>query len=216
MVGMDSTDVVNAAENKGTPSGQHSVFRVLTILFGMIAILLSLWAGMLVALLAGRQIVILLHVVGYQPATFTIEKLVYVHGQRRGNKTTPDRYWAEGTVAGQAEKFTLGAYLKSIPANQEDLEKQVFVGQKLPVLYNSEAPDTVDARVLFPEEDFKERWLQRRKGLIYNAYMPLGVALGLCLLCSLADRRWTGLKFVVGSLPFALMGWAFALLDMLA
>ncbi|MBU0673980.1 MAG: hypothetical protein KJ950_04995 [Proteobacteria bacterium] len=211
---MDLTSV-NSGDQQADPR-PRSVMRVLTMTFGLVALLLSFWTGMLLALLAGRQFVILTHVDGYQPAEFTVEKLVYFQGQWRGSKRNPDQYWAEGTVGGKHEKFTLGAYLTKIPANQGELESMMTVGRVLPVLYNPQVPDTIEVRVLYPEEDFPARWLLRRHNMYKYGFGPLAIALLLCLICSLVDRSWTGPKFVIGSIPFPLMGWFFAWLDLSA
>ncbi len=88
------------------------------------------------------------------------------------------------------------------------------MGQKLPVVFNPELPDTMDIRVLYPRENFKEYWQKQWNWLLRTAYMPLGIALGLCLLCSFAARSWTGVKFVIGSLPMVIFGWIGTLLDM--
>ena len=187
--------------------------RILTMTFGLIAILLSFWAGMLVALMGGRQFMILTHVDGYEPAEFTVERLVYFRAPRQGTTSSPDRYWAEGTVAGQQEKFHLGAYLPKIPANQAELESMMEVGRVLPVLYNPQVPDTIEVRVLYPEEDFPARWLLRRHNMFKYGFGPAAIFLGLCLLSSLVDRSLTGLKFAVGCIPFPVLGWLFAWLD---
>jgi len=194
----------------------RSLLAVLTLSFGLVATLASFWAGMLVALLAGRQFVVLTHLDGYRPAEFTVERLVYAHGQRRGNRVDPDRYWAEGTIAGQQERFGLGAYLPAIPSNQAELERMMEVGRVLPVLYNPGVPDTIGARVLYPEKDFPAGWRLRRHNLIVYGFGPLAIALGLCLLCSLANRSWTGVKFAVACIPFPVMGCLFAWLDVSA
>ncbi|MBU0485350.1 MAG: hypothetical protein KKB30_12665 [Proteobacteria bacterium] len=204
-------------ESPPTKTQPQSIMTTLTITCGSIAILLSFWAGMLLALLAGRQFVILSHIEGYKPAEFTVEKLVYFHGMRPGrSRIDKDHYWAEGTINGQPEKFTLGAYLPKIPANQAQLESMMSVGRVLPVLYNPEVPDTIEVRIIYPEEDFPAKWLLRRRNMYKYGFGPLAIALGFCLLCSLADRSWLGLKFFVGSLPFPLMGWLFAWLDLSA
>lgn len=191
----------------------RSLTRTLTTVFGLVAVFASLWAGALVALLAGRQFMVLTHLDGYRPAEFTVEKLVYFRGQRRGSTQTRDQYWAEGTVAGRHERFGLGAYLPKIPASQAELESMMQVGRVLPVLYNPEVPDTVEVRLLYPEEDFPAKWLLSRRNVYTYGFGPLAVSLGLCLLCSLADRSWTGLKFALGCIPFPVLGWLFAWLD---
>ncbi len=99
---------------KRAPSGPPSVFRKLTIFFGMIALLLSFWAGLLVGLLGSSYVQTMLHADGYRPETFTIDKLVYFPGlgQRGGAGNRTAKWWAEGTINGQTEKFTFGNYVK--------------------------------------------------------------------------------------------------------
>ena len=181
---------------------------------GVLAIACSVWARMLVALLGGQHFTVLTHVGGYRPAEFTVERLVYQAGQRRGSTTSPTRYWAEGTVNGHKERFGLGAYLPKIPGSLAELEGMMAIGRVLPVLYNPEVPDTIEARVLYPDRDFPARWLIGLHNLYKFGFGPLAVALALCLLFSLVDRSWLGVKFAVGCLPFPVLGLLFALLDL--
>jgi len=198
-----------------TPGGisqpGRRIFRILASAFGMIALLCSWWSCLLIMFMAGKNIVIMANVDGYRPAVFTIEELVYAKGIDRHGYARGDRFWAEGTVNGQAEEFTFGAYLKTTPRSQEELEKAFSVGQQLKVLYNPDVSGDVDARVLYPREDFQEYWKDRWRWLLKQAYLPLGISLALSIVFSVAARTWTSLKFIVAALLFTLFGW-FAIL----
>lgn len=195
-------------------SKSASMFGVLVTIFGIIAVTLSLWASFIVGTLGPKTAVVLLRAEDYRQAIFTIEKLVFVKGRRSPSgkmSSSPNKYWAEGRVEGKAEKFTLGAYVKGIPINQEQLESQVFVGQPLSVLYNPSVPESTDARVLYPKEKFPEYWQKKWKNIFLVGYLPMGSALLLCIVCSFLARSWSGLKFTIASLPIALIGWVFVL-----
>jgi hypothetical protein len=74
-------------------------------------------------------------------------------------------------------------------------------------------PDLIGVRVIFPAEDFPDNW-HRNLATFYRVGVgPLAVPLVLCLLFSLVDRSWRGLKYLVGCIPFPLMGLIFAWLD---
>lgn len=190
----------------------RSFFRGLKNLFGFLAILLSWWTAILTAFLIGTSIVILMYADGYRPGTFTIEKLVYVQGGWQNRRSQPDRYWAEGSIAGQSEKFKLGGYTKGIPQNQEDLEAQFKIGQKLPVLYNPDVPEKLEVRVLYPEKNFHATWKSRQKQMIRTAYLPQGLAIVLCLICGILARKTkSAIGFSVASLIFVALAWIFVL-----
>jgi hypothetical protein len=200
----------------GTP-----VSGVLAMVFAMISVTLSLWAAFIVAMLGGDNAVVLLHAEDYRPATFTIERLVYkpggsTAGSIRGTTTRrSDRYWAEGRIGEQAEKFTLGGYLKGIPKDQEEFEGWFSVGQQLSVLYDPDVPRSLNVRVLHPRENFAEFWRQRWRNIFLVAYLPMGIALALCAVCSLLATSWSWLKFALFSVPIALTGWIPALITVL-
>lgn len=199
------------------PSKPSSLWGTLVAIFGIIALILSLWACFLVVALGVNTSVILLNARGYRPAVFTIEKLVYLKGTvaRGGIKSRPTTYMAEGKVGNTTEKFSLlGAYVKGIPKNMEELESQLSVGQELAVLYNPDVPKTQGVRVLYPKENFQEYWQQRWKKILLAAYLPLGSSLFLCILFSFLARSWAGLKFTIGSLLMPLIGWVFLIYKM--
>ena len=206
-----NSKVEGAPGKKEEPvSKMRSFFRGLKNLFGFLAIILSWWTAILTAFLIGTSITILMYSDGYRPTTFTIEKLVYVKGGWQGSRSRPDRYWAEGTIADQTEKFKLGGYTKGIPQNQEDLEAQFKIGQELPVLYNPNVPEKLEVRVLYPEKDFHETWKRRQKQMIRTAYLPQGLAIFLCLICGILARKTkSAIGFSVASLFFVVMAWVF-------
>jgi len=196
-------------------SKSASMFGVLVTIFGIIAVILSLWASFIVMALGPKTAVVLLHAKEYRQAIFTIEKVVFVKGRRSPSgkiSSSPNKYWADGRIEGKVEKFTLGAYVKGIPINQQQLESHVSIGQALPVLYNPGTPESANARVLYPKENFQEYWQHRWKNIFLTAYLPLGSALLLCILCSFLARSWSGLKFTIVSLLIALLGWVFVLI----
>jgi hypothetical protein len=177
-------------------------------LSGGTAIILSFWAAIITGFMVGKGIVILLYADGYRPATFTIEKLTVIKGNHSSTNRTYDSYWADGVIDGKKEKFKLGNYIADVIHNQEDLEAQVHVGQKLPVLYNPRAPEKLEIRVLYPEKDFKRTWERRQKKMIHTAYMPLAIALSICFISGIAiNRIRTAFGFFMGSMFFVAFAW---------
>lgn len=191
-----------------------SLWRKLVVATGMIALLVSLWCAALIAMLGGRQFMVLTHVDGYRPAEFTVEKLVYFKGRHYASGSNdPTEYWAEGKVDGHRERFVMGSYLPKIPTSQAELESMMDIGRVLPVLYNPQVPDTLDVRVLYPEQNFPANWYRSVDSLYMIGVLPLGILVALCLLFSLLDRSWVGLKFMVVCSFFPVMGLVFAWLD---
>ena len=197
-----------AGQQGGAPSKTASVFRSFKNLFGFLAIVTSWWAAILTIML-GQSIVILLNADGYKPGTFTIEKLVYFDPAYRG-RSRPDKYWAEGKVDGQAETFFLGGYAEGVIQNLEELEAQFSVGQQLPVLYNPDAPENSEIRVLFPDENFREAWQRRRMDFLKTGYLPLCLCITLCLVSGvLARKTKSAIGFSVASMFFVVFAWVF-------
>jgi len=189
-------------------SKREVFFKTLMGLSGGAAIVLSFWAAIITGFLIGNSIFILLYADGYTPATFTIEKLSYVKGHRASGHRTHDTYWADGTIDGKKEKFKLGRYITGVIQSQADLEAQVHVGQKLRVLYNPMAPEKLEIRVQYPEKDFKRAWERRKEQMIHTAYMPLAIAMGICLFSGIViDRIKTAFGFCLGSLFFVAFSW---------
>jgi len=195
-------------------SKPNTVFGVLVTIFGIIALILSLWACFLVVVLGDDTAVVLLNAKGYRPAVFTIQKLVYFKGTiaREGVASRPTTYFAEGKIGDTTENFSfLGAYVKGIPNSREEFESQLSVGQELAVLYNPDVPKSLNTRVLYPKENFQKYWQQRWRNIFLTAYMPLGSSLFLCILFSFLVRSWAGLKFTIGSLLMPFISWVFVL-----
>jgi hypothetical protein len=196
-----------------TANKPASLYGNLTFIFGMIAIILALWASFIVMALGPKNALVLLHIKDYQSAVFVVEKLVFVKGQRSVTKGSnkPNKYWAEGNVDGKAEIFTLGNYVKGIPINQEQLESHISVGQVLPVLYNPSISESTDVRVrvLYPKENFPEYWQNQWKNIFRVGYLPMGIALLICIVCSVLAKCWSGLKFTITSIIISLSGWIF-------
>jgi len=208
-----------ASKTKNTPENDENsfrkTFRILKNLFGFGGVLFSWFTAMITLFLIGPSFVILYYLDGYKPATFTIEKLTYIQGQYHSSvaKRSYDKYWADGTVDGQKEKFTLGAYIKGAINNQEELDVQLKVGQKLPVYYNPEVPEKHELRILYPDENFYEIRKLRKDKFIRTGYLPLFALWGLCLLCGiLAQKKVSAVRFVFGSLFFVAVAWGFVLL----
>jgi hypothetical protein len=186
----------------------QALFSNLKNLFGTLAVVLSMWTAMISGFSIGNSIVILMYADGYEPATYTIENLVYVHGSRASGRRTHDQYFAEGTVAGQKEKFGLGSYIQGTPQNIEDIKTQVHIGQKLEVLYNPKVPQNTKLRVLSPEKDFKATWKRRQQKMIRTAYGPWGIAVFLCLLFGILGRQTkSAIKFCIGASVFIVFAW---------
>jgi len=200
----------------GEGSKREVFFKILMGLSGGAAIILSFWAAMITGFMVGKSIYILLYADGYKPSTFIIEKLTFIKGNNASTNRTYDTYWADGTIDGKKEKFKLGSYITGVIQSQKDLEAQVHVGQKLPVLYNPNAPEKLDIRVQYPEKDFKRTWERRQDKMIHTAYMPLAIALGICFLSAIAiNRIKTAFGFFMGSLFFVTFAWVPTLLNLL-
>lgn len=191
-----------------------SVYGNLTFGIGIIAIILALWAGFIVMALGPENAIVLLHAKDYRKAEFVVEKLFFIQGSRSPGAVSrsSNKYWAEGKVEGNSEKFTLGSYLIEMPNSQEQLESQVSVGQILPVLYNPNVDVKTEARVFFPKDNFLKFWQQRWKNIFLTAYLPLGVALIICITSSFLAKSWSGLNFTITSLVISLSGWIFVFL----
>ena len=197
---------------------KHSLpgLLLMTSVFGICALMLSLWSSIVIGFSAGKNISVLRHVEAYRSTVFTVQELFYVYNKNRGPSSGPQgrTYWAEGAVDGATEEFDLECYVKDFPRSREELERQVSVGQELVVFYNPDVPEATEARVICPKEDIKGYWVQRWYWSLRTAYLPLVIALGLCLACSMAARSWQGVKFAIGCLPFTLFGWIPVLLDL--
>ncbi len=210
---MNASNSQTKAQNKEKVSGIISVFRGLKSLFGSVAVIVSFWTAMITGFFIGPSIIILLHADGYRPETFTITRLNYVKGWGTGSKRKPDKYWADGTVAGKQEIFKLEGYIQGTIQNLEDLEKQFHVGQRLAVYYNPDAPKNWETRVLYPEKDFHETWKRRQKKMINTGYLPLTFCWALCLLFGILGRKVkSAIGFCVGSLFFVAFAWIITLL----
>ena len=205
-----------SAKKENAPAGPTSMFRILKNLFGFSAILLSWWTA-LITILLGQSIVILYYADGYRPETFTIDKLVFIKGQFYPDRKTHDTYWAEGSVAGQKEKFDLGGYVEGVIQNQEELDSLFKIGQVLPVVYNPDVPEKHGIRILYPEKNFRETWRLRRDKIFRTGYLPLIFTLGLCFICGiLAKKTKSAVGFIFGSLFFVIFAWIFILLKRFA
>lgn len=210
---MSASDSQDKLTNEEPVSRITSVFRGLKSLFGVAAVILSFWTAMITGFFIGPSIVILLHIDGYRPETFTVTRLNYVKGYRTGSQRKPDKLWADGTVAGKKEIFTLGGYIQGTVQNLEELEKQFHVGQKLAVYYNPDAPKNWETRVLYPEENFHETWKNRQKKMVNTGYLPLALCWVFCLLFGILGRKIkSAVGFCVGSLFFVAFAWAITLL----
>ena len=189
-----------------------SFFNGLKNLFGFSAILLSFWAALITGFFVGPSIIIMLNIDGYQPETFTIEKLTYIQGDVRGSQKTYDKYWADGTIAGQKEKFTLGEYVKGTIQNQEELDAQLKIGQQLPVYYNPEVHKNHNVRILYPDENFYETRKEKRKQFIVQGYLPMIVAMLACLFFGILARNIkSAIGFCFGTLFMVGFVWIFTL-----
>jgi hypothetical protein len=200
------------------PSKITSVFRGLKTLFGVAAILLSFWTAMLTAFLIRSSIFIIMYADGYKPDTFTIEKLVFVKGKYTASRAqrSYDKHWAEGTVAGRTEKYSLGGYTQGTINSQEDLDSQFDIGQELAVMYNPKVPKDLELRVLYPEENFRATWKSRQKRMLNTAYLPLILSMGLCLLCGIIARKTkSAIGFCIASLFLVAFSWIPTLLRLL-
>jgi len=191
------------------PSRSRARFRGAAVAFGIVGLICSWWSCAILMLVAGKVLVVTSHIDGYRPATFTVVKPIYRKSQSgHGSQAqVSGRIYAEGTVGGAAEELDLGAYLKTTPKSQAQLEREVRAGQELPVLYNPDVPDTVAARVLFPRKDFKGFWMRYRARTFRVAYLPFAIALGLSLLATAAARSWAGVKLGAASMVFVIAGW---------
>jgi len=203
---MSNTKSGSGEKKRYVPRNQtEKSFNRLKNLFGVAGILLGFWTALITAFLIGPILVMLIYSEGYNPATFTVEQLIYIQGQYIHGKHHPDKYWADGTVNGQKEMFKLGGYIKGVINNQEELEQQIRIGQKLAVLYNPEVPPKFQKRVVYPEEDFHATWKIRQSELIQKTYLPLSIVLGLCIVCGVVARNLKStIGFVIGSLFFVL------------
>jgi len=183
------------------PNKTAAVFNGLKDLFGVAALLLGAWTALVTAFTIGPNLITLKYLDGYEPATFTVRELRFFGGSIQAGHNRRDRYWADGVIDGNQEKFFLGDYIKGSIDSQEELEAQVHVGQRLKVLYNPDVPSALEEhRVVYPEKDFKDYWkgfLQRR---LRETYYPLAAALLLCVVCGILARNIRGaVGFVVGS-----------------
>ncbi len=183
-------------------------------LFGAIALVLSVWAAIFTAFFVGRSVVVMVHAGGYRPATFTVEELLFQKGVMRTNRTY-DSHGAVGTVDGRRERFGLGGYVKLPLQSRADLEGQVRVGQQLPVLYNPAVPKSSEARVLYPEKNFKQTWQRRQREMITTAYLPWGLAIALCLVFgAAAGRIASAVKICLGACVLVVLAWIPALVQL--
>ncbi|MBW2180233.1 MAG: hypothetical protein JRG81_07670 [Deltaproteobacteria bacterium] len=202
--------------NIGSGSKKEVFFKTLMGLSGGAAIVLSFWTAIITAFVIGNSIYILIYADGYKPATFTIEKLSFVKGHRASGKRTSDKYWADGMVDGKKEIFKLGSYITGVIQSQKDLESQVHVGQKLPVLYNPNTPKKLAIRVQYPEKDFKRTWERRQDKMVHTAYMPWFIAMGLCLLSGIgADKIKASFGFCIISLFLVVFAWVPTIMKLL-
>ncbi len=212
---MTQSEIEKTDPSNNPLAGNVTFTSGLMVVFGTAAILLSFWVAICTGPLLGKNIYALLYVDGYVPATFTIEKITFFKGNNSSNRTN-DKYWADGDINGNKEKFGFGNYISGVIQSQGDLEKQVSVGQKLPVLYNPEAPRHLEIRVQFPEKDFKQTLKRRQKEIINTAYLPWIVSIGLCLFFGIiACRIKTAIGFCIGSMFFVVFAWIPTLLNLL-
>ncbi len=185
----------------------QSLFDGLRKLFGLTAIVLSMWTAMLTAFFVGKSVAILIHADGYRPAVCTVDRLFFSKGEMRRNRTY-DEHYAVVTIEGRKEEFSLGGYVKGPVQSRADLEAQVHVGQTLAVLYNPDVPENGRLRVLFPEQNFKETWQHRRKKMVNTAYGPWILAMVLCLVSGAAARKLKpAIKMCVGACVFVAFAW---------
>ena len=212
----EQTTVIEATEKRRfpptkpyiPPNKTAAVFNGIKNFFGIAVLLLGAWTAFLTAFIIGPNMVTLKYVDGYQPATFTIQRLNFTKGDIRGNRHTHDTYWADGIVNGHQEKFFLGDYIKGVINSQAELEKQIHVGQQLKVLYNPGVPKNKfeKKRVVYPEKDFKNYWIGFQQRRLQESYCPLGVSILLCLVFGIAARNIVGaIGFVVGSAVMVLI-----------
>ena len=181
------------------PFARRSPVQILTVIFGVVAILASMWAGLLFPLAVTPYYQTMKNSDGYKPAMFVIKENRYIVRRGTNTPTSSTSFFAEGTINGKKESFSYGAYLKGedYPSSVEDLDKLFPVGRQLSVLYNPDM-DSMETRIIDPSDNLKERSEKRFYWILRVALMPMGIALGLCLICSAIARTWTGLKFAIG------------------
>jgi hypothetical protein len=162
----------------------------LMVICGMLAVIFSIWTALVTSSGIETSIYLLRYADGYRPAVFTIEKIVFIKGDNASKNRTHDTYWVEGDIEGKKEKFGLGKYVPGVVQNQADLGKKVSVGQKLPVLYNPDIPESLGIRVQYPERNFKQYVQRMQWEMIRETYMPWSVSICLCLFFGVIARKY--------------------------
>lgn len=178
------------ANPPGNPYADSVTFSSgLMILCGMLSVIFSFWTALVTSSGIETCIYLLHYADGYRPAVFTIENIVFVEGDNATKHRTADKYWVEGDIGGKKEKFRLGRYVAGVVQNRADLEKKVSVGQKLPVLYNPDIPESLEIRVQYPEPDFKQYVKRMQWTMVRETYLPWSVSICLCLLFGAVARK---------------------------
>lgn len=158
---------------------------------GLLSAFAALWSFLFAIPLAGT-IEVARHGGGYRPATFVVERAVYQRASPRDEFI--DLYWAEGTVEGRAERFSLSGSVAREPRSQEELDALVRPGQRFAVLYNPAVSDVMAQtrylRVLPYEAGFERAQARRMAMVAAAAYGPLASTLvPLVVLRAGAERK---------------------------
>lgn len=135
---------------------------------------------------------------GYRAASFVVTSVEYhpskyVH--QAGRRTwIPARWWANGTINGTPERYSLPGELRREPQNQKDLERMVPPGRRFRVRYNPELTSTLvqgeSLRVLAYAEDPGKATPIYRRYFLY-CVLPVLVLLLPCVLVWFSKgRRW--------------------------
>ncbi len=185
----------------------QSLFNNLKKVFGVLALIFSMWAALITLGSAAKSVVVLLYANGYREATYTVDQLLFQKGEMRRNRTYGS-YGAMGTVEGKEEFFGLGDYVHGVLQKREDLEAQVHVGQELKVLYNPDVPKASELRVLYPEKDLKQTWKRIQTKMIRTGYGPWLISMVLCLLFgAAAGKTLSAVKICIGACVFVFFSW---------
>ena len=185
----------------------QSLFNNLKKVFGVLALIFSMWAALITLGSASRSVIILLYADGYRESTFTVDQLLFQRGEMRRNRTY-NSYGATGMVEGQKEFFGLGDYVQGVLQKREDLEAQVHIGQELKVLYNPDVPRTSELRVLYPEKDLKQTWKRIQTKMIRTGYGPWLISMVLCLISGVAaGKTISAIKICLGACVFVFFSW---------
>jgi hypothetical protein len=185
----------------------QSLFNNLKKVCGVSALIFSLWTALITLSSVSKSVIILLYATDYHESTYTVDQLLFQKGEMRRNRTY-NSYGAEGTIESRNEFFGLGDYIQGDLQKREDLEAQVYIGQKLKVLYNPDVPKTSGLRVLYPEKNLKESWKKIQTKMIRTGYGPWLISMILCLLFGIAaGKTISSIKICIGASVFVLLSW---------